>query len=63
MFKVNNISTKPRCEICSKLTIKKKQNDATGVVLVTLLLTLNVSVSLVNFYQVNAGWAKVLTGF
>ena len=46
-----------------KVDYKKKQNDATGVVLVTLLLTLNVSVSLVNFYQVNAGWAKVLTGF
>ena len=45
-----------------KVDNKKKQTDATGVVLVTLL-TLNVSVSLVNFYQVNAGWAKVLTGF
>ena len=46
-----------------KVDNEKKQNDATGVVLVTLLLTLNVSVSLVNFCQVNAGWAKVLTGF
>ena len=39
MFKVNNRNTRTRCEICSKVTIKIL--DAIGVVLVSLLLTLN----------------------
>ena len=46
MFKVNNRNTRTRCELCSKLTIKTPQNDAIGVVLVSLLLTLNVFHSL-----------------
>ena len=36
-FKANSTNTRKRCEICSKLTIK-----ANGVVLVSLLLTLNI---------------------
>ena len=39
MFKVNNRNTGTRFEICSKLTIKTPQR---GVVLVSLLLTLNI---------------------
>ena len=39
MFKVNNRNTRTRCEICSKL---KKDTRPTGVVLVSLLLTLNI---------------------
>ena len=61
MLKASNRNTKTRCEICSKLTIKtpeRHQNDAIGIVLVSLLLTLNIfhissSVSIVNFEQVN----------
>ena len=37
MFKVNNRNIRTSCEICSELTIK-----AIGVVLVSLLLTLNI---------------------
>ena len=38
LLKVNNRNTRTRCEICSELTIK----DTIGVVLVSLLLTLNI---------------------
>ena len=38
MFKVNNRNLRTRCEICSKITIKTPEQ---GVVLVSLLLTLN----------------------
>ena len=41
MFKVNNRNTRTRCEICTKLTNMFKMN-APGVVLVSLLLTLNI---------------------
>ena len=49
---------------CSKLTIETLEQGVkytNGVVLVSLLLTLNIfhtfsSVSIVNFEQVNAGW-------
>ena len=44
MFKVNNRNTRTRCEICSKLTIT--------------YFTPCSSVSIVNFEQVNAGWAR-----
>ena len=62
MFKVNNRSTRKRSEICSKLTIK---TPAYGVVLVSLLLTVNFgtyftlcsSGSIVTLEQINAGWA------
>ena len=61
MFKVNSRSTRAKCEICSKLTIK-----IPGVVLVSLLLISNIfhtfcsSVPIVNFEQVNAGWVSVV---
>ena len=45
MFKVNYRRTRTRCEICSKLTIKKLERPqwrCSGVI--------------VNFEQVNAGW-------
>ena len=39
MFKGNNRNTRTRCEICSKLTIQQR---CIGVVLVSLMLTLNI---------------------
>ena len=45
MFKVNN---RTRCEICSKLTIKTPEERPCS------------NVSVVNFEQVNADWAKFL---
>ena len=64
MSKVNNRNIRARCEICSKLTIKH-QNDATDVIMVSLLLTLNIftpcpNVSVINFEHVIAGWASFL---
>ena len=58
LLKVNNRNTRTRCEICSKLTIKTMDN---GVVLVSLLLTLNnfppcSGVSIANFEHVNVDW-------
>ena len=42
MFKVNNINSRISCKICSKLTKKTpEQRHWSGVVLVSLLLTLN----------------------
>ena len=38
LFKVNNRSTRKRCEICSKLTIKKHQNDSGVFILCVNLL-------------------------
>ena len=54
MLKVNNRNTKTMCEICSKLTIQAPELRSIGVVLMSLLLTLNIfytcsSVSNVNF--------------
>ena len=46
MFKVNNKSTRARCEICSKLTIKTPE-QCLGVVLVSLLLTLNIGIEVI----------------
>ena len=64
MFKVSNRKTITRCEICSKLTMKTPERRH-GVVLVSLLLTLNLfhftpcsRVSIVNFEQVNADWEE-----
>ena len=42
MFKVNIRNTRTSCEICSKLTLKTQEYNAIGVVLVSLLLTLNI---------------------
>ena len=41
LFKAKNRNTRTRCEICSKLTIKTLERRH-GVVLVSLLLTLNI---------------------
>ena len=50
MLKVKKKSTRTRCEICSKFTIKvqqfRHQDSANFVVLVSLLLTLNLFYSL-----------------
>ena len=64
LLKVNNGNIRTRGEICSKLTIKQ-QNDATGIVLVFLLLTLNIFHTLLVFLLstlniVIAGWVKVI---
>ena len=42
MFKVNIRNTRTSCEIYSKLTLKTQEYNAIGVVLVSLLLTLNI---------------------
>ena len=56
----HNVSTRTMCEICSKLT-NRNQSIAIGVVLMSLLLTLNRShtcsgVSIVDFEPVNTDW-------
>ena len=47
MFKVNNRNTRTRCEICSKLTIKRPERR---------YCTPSSNVFIVNFEQVNADW-------
>ena len=49
---VNNRNIKTRCELCSRLTTKTPEN-AIGVVLVSLLLTLNIFHTLFWVYIVN----------
>ena len=49
MLKVNYRNTWTRCEVCSGLTIKH-QNDVIDVVLVSLLLTLNISYILFYYF-------------
>ena len=48
MFKVNNRSTRTRCEICSNLTIKTPERRQ--------YFTTCSSVSIINFEHVIAGW-------
>ena len=63
-LKVNNRSTRNRCEICSKLT----SINVIEVILLFLLLTLSdfkrishlSSVSIVGFEEVNVSWVFVL---
>ena len=43
MLKVNNRSSRERCKICSKLTLRH-QDYVNDVILVSLLLTLNIFV-------------------
>ena len=62
MFKVNNRNTRTTCEICSKLTIKTPEQHhwrRSGVFIVNYgtYFTPYSSVSIINFEQVNAGWA------
>ena len=49
MFEVNNRNTRPRCEMCSKLTIKIPERRH---------FTPRSSVSIVSFEHVNGGWDK-----
>ena len=49
MLEVNNRNTRPRCEMCSKLTIKIPERRH---------FTPRSSVSIVNFEHVNGGWDK-----
>ena len=53
---------------CSKLTIETKQIVKNGIVLVSLLLTLNIfttcfSVVIVNFEHVITGWVMIYWGW
>ena len=62
MFKVSNRNTVTRYEMCSKLTIKtpeRRQWRGSGVFIVNFehISHLVLVVSIVNFEQVNAGWA------
>ena len=50
MFKVKNRNTRPRYEVCSKLTIKTPERRR------SIYFPPCSSVSIVNFEQVNAGW-------
>ena len=64
MFRVNNRSTRTRCEVCSKLTIKTPERchcRRSGVFIVNLEHISHL-VSIVNFEQVNAGWVDVWQG-
>ena len=46
IFKIKNINTKTRCEICLELTIKAPERRSTSCS----------SVSIFNLEQVDAGW-------
>ena len=61
LFQVNNKSTRKRCEICSKLTIKtpeRRQRRRSGVFIVNSehISHLFSSVSVIDFEQVNVSW-------
>ena len=63
MLNANNRNTRKRCEKCSALTKKGKKTPA--IVLVSLLSTLNIlhftpflTVSIVDFEQINACWVS-----
>ena len=56
LFNVNNINTRKRCEICSKLTVKTpERRRCSGVFTVNFehILQLFSSASIVEFEQVN----------
>ena len=61
MFKVNNRNTRTRCEICSKLAIKKPERRhwlrSSVFIVNSEHFTPCSNVSIVNFEQVNVGWA------
>ena len=50
LFKMNNRDTKTMCEICSKLRIKTPEL-CQSVVMVSLLLTLNISLTLFCYFD------------
>ena len=59
LFKVNNLNTRKRCEICSKLTIKTLElMDIFEQNIFHFILFPNVS--LVDFDQVNISWEIIL---
>ena len=63
MLKVNNISTRKRCKICSELTIKtpeRRQWRRSCVFIVNFEYISHVfsRVSIVNFKQVNVSWVE-----
>ena len=64
-FKVSNRNTRKKCEICSKLTIKKPQQRqwrGSGVFIVNSkdnYFTHFSSVSIVDFEQVNVSWDNI----
>ena len=64
MFKVNNRSTRAKCEICPKLTIKTPERHhwrRSGVFIVNFEhISLFSSVFIVDFEQVNAGWVLMV---
>ena len=61
-FKLNNINTRTRCEICSNLTIKtpeRRQWRCSGAFIVNfehISYLVLVFLSIVNFEQVNTSW-------
>ena len=65
MFKVSNINSRTRCEICAKLTIKTQERRhwrRSGVFIVTFehISHLVLVFLFVNFEQVNVNWGKVM---
>ena len=68
MFKVNNKNIRTRCEICSKLTIttpERCQWSRSGVFIANFkhISRLVLSVSFVDFEQVNIGWVTIFETF
>ena len=62
MFKVNNRSTRTRCEIWSKLTIKtpeQRQWRCSGVFIVNFEHISHLVLVFLNFEQVNAGYVNL----
>ena len=59
LFKVNNRTTRKRCEICSK-SKTKQQNDVTDIFLMFLLLTLNLFLVFLLLTLNNISWAVPL---
>ena len=56
MFKVNNRSTRARCKICPKLTVKtpkRRHWRRSGVLIVNFE---HISLLVLDFEQINAGW-------
>ena len=68
LFKVNNGNTRKKCEICSKLTIKRperRHGRRSGDFIVNFehISHLFSSVSTVDFEQVNVSWVYIKTSF
>ena len=57
MFKVNNINTRTRCEICSELTNRSRwHRSRVFIVAFEQISRLTPSISIINFEQENVGW-------